>query len=95
MRFLGFSVFDVKSDTFSPPFWKATVGQAVRDFADVANDPNTTIGRHPEDYKLVQVGEFDDALGSFIQGSQLVSLGFATDHVLKRDVVDISKARAS
>lgn len=91
MRFLAFSVFDVKADTYSPPFWKSTVGQAVRDFGDLAQDKNTTVGRHPEDYKLVQVGEFDDATGLLIQGSQIVSLGFASDHVLPKDVVEVPR----
>lgn len=89
MRFFGFSIFDVKADTYSPPFWKPTVGLAIRDFADLANNPDTVVGRHPGDFKLVQVGEFDDQVGGLVPSGQLVSLGFASDHVLKTEVVPL------
>lgn len=90
----AFSVFDVKSDTYSAPFWKSTVGQALRDFADVANDKNSTIGRHPEDFKLVQLGEFNDETG-MLTFTSIHSLGFATDHVLKSEVVPLHNAKVS
>lgn len=89
MRFFAFSIFDVKSDTYSPPFFKPAIGAALRDFEDLANDRNTTIGRHPEDFKLVQVGEFDDTSGAFVQGSQIVSLGFASDLVVKTEAIPL------
>lgn len=75
-----FAVFDVKSDSFSVPFFKGTVGQALRDFADLANNRDSTVGRHPEDFKLVFLGEFDDNQG-VVRAVEHTSLGFATDHV--------------
>ena len=33
---------------------------AVRTFADMANDSNHNIGKHPEDYTLYHIGEWDD-----------------------------------
>lgn len=89
MRLRAFSVFDVKSDTFSAPFWKGTIGQALRDFADLANDMNSTVGRHPEDFKLVQVGEFEDTTGGLI-ACEPVSLGFAYE-LVDKPVVPIKK----
>lgn len=77
-----FAVFDVKSDAYLTPFFFPTRGQAVRAFKDLANDPNTTIGRHPEDYKLVHLAEYDDSTGAVgnVAGGY-VSLGFATDYI--------------
>lgn len=94
MRLRAFAVFDVKSDTYSAPFWKNTVGQALRDFADIAQDKGTTVGRHPADFKLVQVGEFEDSTGEIIPGP-VVSLGFASDHVVKQDVIPLNNKKVS
>lgn len=93
MRLRAFAVFDVKSDSYSAPFWKSTVGQALRDFADLANNKDTTVGRHPEDFKLVQVGEFEDSSGVLFP-CEPVSLGFATDHTVKAEVVNLAGKKA-
>lgn len=77
----AFAIFDVKSDSFSTPFFKSASGQAVRDFADLANDKNTTVGRHPEDFKLCEVGCFDDSTGVLVSTTGPLSLGFASDYV--------------
>lgn len=90
MRLIAFSVFDVKADAFSAPFWKQTIGQAMRDFGDLANDRNTTVGRHPEDFKLVQIGEFEDSDGRLLP-SEHRSLGFAADLVEKNAVIPLGK----
>lgn len=58
-----FSVFDSKAGNFSPPFFMVSIGQAVRSFQDIASDQSTMIARHPEDFSLFFIGEFDDAIG--------------------------------
>lgn len=75
----AFSVYDVKSDTYSAPFFKGTVGLALRDFADLVSDKSTTPGRHPEDFKLVELGSFDDSNGQLTSHDVPVGLGFGTD----------------
>lgn len=57
-------------------------------FTDLANDKNTTVGRHPEDFKLVRLGEFDDIEGTLF-GSDKTSLGFATDYIKGESPVQI------
>jgi len=76
----AFSIQDVKGEVFHTPFFFAAVGQAVRAFKDLANDANTIIGRHPGDYKLVEVGVFDDATGVLLDGEN-TSHGFASEYV--------------
>lgn len=75
-----FSVLDVKADLYASPFCFGAVGQAVRAFSDLVQDPNTMPGRHPEDYKLVQIGEFDDVSGEVRAISPHVSLGFGPEY---------------
>lgn len=83
MKLKAFSVFDVKVDAFMPPFFQPTNGSALRHFADAVNDPQSQLSRHPEDYKLCCVGEFDDATGLITPPADLavVSLGFGSDYV--------------
>lgn len=60
----AYTVFDNKALTYSPPFFVNTDGAAVRMFADLVNDMNTSVGRHPGDYSLFCVGTFSDANAS-------------------------------
>lgn len=62
-----FSVFDSKAVVFGTPIFVPTKGAAIRSFSDVANDEKSSIGKHPEDYTLFYLGEYDDATGSFDQ----------------------------
>lgn len=75
----AFSIFDIKAEVFSPPFFMTTHGEAIRAFKDLANDPNTTVGRHPSDFRLMCIGTFDNCSGKF-EAAELASLGFATDY---------------
>lgn len=79
-----YSILDVKSDTFSPPFIAPTNGVATRMFFEIATDGQSTIAKHPEDFKLVLIGEFDDASGD-ISAVAHVSLGFATEYIPKKE----------
>lgn len=71
----AFSVYDGKAKTFSVPFFKLTVGMALRDFEDLVNHPETMVNRHPEDFVLYEVGNFDDSNGmlEFISPLNLVA----------------------
>lgn len=59
----AYSIFDSKALIYNPPFFQATDGLATRMFMDLANDANTSIGRHPSDYILYCVGTYDDGTG--------------------------------
>lgn len=55
-----FTVFDSKAEAYLPPFYLSTRGQAIRAFSDSANDPGHAFNKHPSDYTLFMIGEFDD-----------------------------------
>jgi len=58
-----FSIRDSKGETYFPPFHKNTHGEAERFFQDLARDEKSTINKHPEDFDLYHVGEFDTQSG--------------------------------
>lgn len=64
MLLQAYSVYDRKALQYHAPFFTHTDGAAIRSFADLANDMNTTVGRHPADYVLFNVGTYSDDNGS-------------------------------
>jgi len=66
LKLKAFCVFDDKAKAFLPAFFMPTTAQAVRTFADCCNDGGHAFGRHPADYTLFHVGEFDTDSGCLI-----------------------------
>lgn len=60
-----FSLHDGKAQMFQTPFFMPTLGMALRAFTDLCNEADTMVSRHPEDYCLYEIGEYDDADASF------------------------------
>lgn len=75
-----FSVLDTKGDVFMAPFFMHATGQAVRAFSDLANDSQSLVARHPGDYRLTCIGEFDDSTGRLMPYEQIQQLGYASDY---------------
>ena len=71
MRLNAYSIYDRKTLAYHTPFFSVTDGAAIRSFTDLANDSNTNIGRHPADYVLFCVGEYEDQVGALIPISPL------------------------
>lgn len=67
MRYKIVSVRDRAVDAFGPPFFVVNHGAAIRSFGDEIkrSDPNNNLNKHPEDYDLYALGEFDDDSGTF------------------------------
>jgi len=61
-----FSIYDDKACFYAPPFFSVQIGSALRDFADLARDPKTRVNRHPSDFSLYHLGEYDDFNGQFL-----------------------------
>lgn len=62
-----FSVFDTKLATFGRPWYELTEASAIRVFSDAVNDNSNQANqwfKHPEDFSLYLLGEFDDQLGT-------------------------------
>lgn len=82
MNLFMYAIFDVKADAYNTPFFMPSKGMAIRAFKDLANDKNSMMGMHPEDYKLVELAVFDVKSGE-IEPAGATSLGFAFDYVEK------------
>lgn len=60
-----FSVYDQRASVYLPPMYMQNKGFALRSFEDAINDQSHQFARHPGDYTLVHLGEFDDCSGKF------------------------------
>lgn len=63
MKVNVYSIYDRKAVTYGLPFFQPTDGSAIRSVQEIANDMNTTVGRHPTDFALFCIGTYDDQLG--------------------------------
>lgn len=91
MKLQIFAVYDHKSQTYGTPFFKTHMGVAIRDFGDAAQDPQTTICRHPEDYQLFNVGEYDDSDASIKNFIPPILVSSASEFKIKPETLDVSK----
>lgn len=63
MKMVIGSIFDSKAEIFSRPIFAHAAGALLRAFEDAVNDSKSEYARHPADYTLFIVGEFDDQSG--------------------------------
>lgn len=61
-----FGILDAAAGCYRSIFPALSVGEATRGFADLANNPDTDVGRHPQDFSLYRLGEWDDSDGSVV-----------------------------
>lgn len=64
MLLQAFSIYDRKALVYHPPFFAPTVPAAIRVLADLVQDTNTSVGRHPGDYVMYLVGNYSDSNGT-------------------------------
>lgn len=89
MRLHVFSVFDKAVQAYLQPFYARSAGEAIRSFAELANDVGTNVARHPADFVLYRLGEFDDNSGFFECGEPQRIVGA---HEVVKDLVMPSDA---
>lgn len=67
MRYKILTVRDRAIDAYGQPFYATSVGGAVRSFSDEINNARegNQLNKHPEDFDLFLLGEFDDNTGEF------------------------------
>ncbi len=69
MKHQIFVIHDAKAQAFMQPWFLLKTGMAERAFADCVNDKDHNFGRHPEDYNLFIIGEYDDATAAITSHS--------------------------
>lgn len=68
MRLVVVAVFDAAVQAFMTPIFVQAKGQAIRSFGDAVADPQSPMSKHPTDYRLQFLGEWDDQTGEFLPG---------------------------
>lgn len=56
-----FTVHDARAEAYLPPFYMRTKGEAIRAFETTVKDTNSQFNKYPQDYTLVELGEFDES----------------------------------
>lgn len=60
-----YSLYDKKAFSYLEPFFYYHQTQALRAISDLVNKKETFVGQHPDDYRLEELGEWDDLSGAF------------------------------
>lgn len=75
-----YAIYDSKLEAYMQPFFMQSKGQAVRAFTDTVNDDKTQFWKHPEDFTLFELGEYDDSTGKVSSYTTNISLGVALEY---------------
>lgn len=67
MRYKVLAIRDRAADMFSQPMFFTSVGIGIRAFGDEVKrtDANNNLSKHPEDFDLYHIADFDDSTGEF------------------------------
>lgn len=76
-----FSLYDSKAEAYMQPFFMQTKGQAIRAITDTATNKESQIGRHPADFTLFELGEYNDSNGTFQTHEARVNLGTCLEFI--------------
>lgn len=79
-----YSIYDVKSETYSPPFLQKNDVEAKRSFQEVCNDKNSMIAKYPEDFTLCSIGTFNDSIG-MLSPAQATTLATASQLIMQKN----------
>lgn len=63
MKLRMVAIHDSKSESFGRPLFVRAYGEAERSFREVINDGQSDYAKHPADFTLFEIGEFDDVSG--------------------------------
>lgn len=75
-----YAIYDNKAEAYMQPFFAATPGLALRAFSDNVNNKESIFNKHPNDFVLYEIGEFDDATGDLKKHKENHNLGMAIEY---------------
>ena len=61
-----YTIRDTKTEFYNTPWFKKTHGEAERDFRTATKDEKTMLSKHPEDFDLFYLGDYDDQTGKVV-----------------------------
>lgn len=78
-----YAIKDQAIEAFSQPFFVQAQGQAVRMFMDESKNEQSQINRHPADFELWYLGEFDEQTGTITGAANIERVARAIDFINK------------
>lgn len=84
-----FAVRDGKAKGYLQPFYSINAGSAIRAFEDVINETGNQLSKHPEDYVLYELADFNDQTGEFINATPVKMLGAGVDFVKSKPIFQL------
>jgi len=86
MKLNVYSIFDSAAKAYTAPFFMHNDGLAIRAFQDNVNaEQENNISKHPDQFTLFKIGEFDDATGE-IKTDVIKSLGTGLEYKNSPDI---------
>lgn len=73
------AVYDSAVGAYMQPMFLQSKGQALRMWLDSSNDTSTQFNKHPKDFTLFEIGEYDDSTGDLVNHQVKVPLGTALE----------------
>ncbi len=80
MKHQMFVIYDSKARAYMQPWFLTQDGMAQRAFSDCVNADDHNFARHPEDYTLFNIGEFDDN-DAIIKSHAPISMGNGIEYI--------------
>lgn len=80
-----FTVFDEKAGCSHPPFYMNSVPEGRRTFGDCVNSKDHPYSKHPSDYTLFHIGEYDDNSMSIKPMDRPVPLGTGVEYKARQE----------
>jgi len=74
-----FVVFDSKVEAYHLPFFAPTTSAGMRVFSDACADRNTQFWRHPADFTLFEIAQYDATMGVLTMHASHRNLGTALE----------------
>jgi len=84
MKYKSFAIYDGLAELFSHPFHTYNKNTAVRGFAEQVNRPDSQYAKHPTDFSLHEVGEYDDKTGLMTPLTAPQRIGLASEFIEQR-----------
>lgn len=81
MKLNIYAIYDSKIEAYMQPFFMRTKGEALRAWEELANDSKSNISKHPADFTLFEIGEYDDQTGAVKANEARVNIGNALEWV--------------
>lgn len=74
------AIRDIAAESFAPPMFHRTKGEALRQFQELVNHPDSMIGKHPEDFCLFEIGQYCTHDGILYPNEVPIKLGMAYEY---------------